>query len=82
MVGRVIASDQDNPPFNFLSYELTGDGNSPVFFDVDSSGNVFVKSSLSDDTNTEYNLRVIVRDGGRPAKTATATGKVILTKNR
>ena len=66
VVGRVIATDRDDPPFNFLTYELTGDSNAPVFFDVDSSGNIFIKSSLSDDTSSQYNLRVIVRDGGRP----------------
>lgn len=82
MVGRVVASDRDRAPFNFLSYEVTGDGTTPVFFDVDSNGNILVKSSLLDDTTTDYNIRVIVRDGGRPPKTATATGKILITKNR
>lgn len=82
MIGRVIATDRDDAPFNFLSYRLTGDGSSPVFFDVDSSGNIIVKSPLSEDTTPEYNLRVVVSDAGRPPKTATATGRVILTQNR
>ena len=41
-----------------------------------------MKSSLSDDTTTEYRLRVRVSDSGRPAKTAVATATVVLTKNR
>lgn len=38
IVGRVIASDRDNAPFNMLRYELIGDSGAPVFFDVDSQG--------------------------------------------
>lgn len=82
MVGRVVASDRDDAPFNFLSYEMTGDGSAPIFFDVNANGNIVVKSSLADDTTTDYDIRVIVRDSGRPPKTATATGKIITTKNR
>lgn len=78
----MIATDRDNAPFNILSYRLTGDGSAPIFFDVDTSGNIMVKSSLSADTTNEYTLRVVVSDSGRPAKTATATGVVRLTKNR
>ena len=82
VIGRVIATDQDNAPFNILSYRLTGDGSAPVFFDVDTSGNIIVKSSLSADTTSEYTLRVVVSDSGGPAKTATTTATVRLTKNR
>ena len=82
IVARVIASDADNAPFNILSYQMTGDGSAPVFFEVDINGNIKVKSSLSADVSTQYSLRVVVSDSGRPPKTATATGVVTLTKNR
>lgn len=62
---------------------MTGDASAPVFFDVDSAGNIIVISSeLSADLSSQYDLRVVVSDSGNPPKTATATGVVILTKNR
>lgn len=82
VVARVIATDRDNSPFNRLSYELIGDARALVFFDVDSNGNIIVKRSLSTDSSGDYNIRVVVRDSGRPPKTATASATAVLTQNR
>ena len=82
IIARVEATDRDNPPFNTLRYQMTGDGSAPTFFEVDAVGNIKVRSSLSADLSTRYNLRVLVSDSGQPAKTSTATGVVFLVKNR
>jgi len=78
-IARVVATDNDLPPFN---RSLTGEDSAPVFFDVDFNGNIFVKSALSADTSTQYNLRLVVSDSGRPPKSSVVSATVQLTKNR
>ncbi|XP_060080745.1 protocadherin Fat 4-like, partial [Ylistrum balloti] len=79
----VEATDQDTvAPFNTLTFDLLGDDNAPVFFDIDaSSGVVTLKNSLQLLPTTEYQLRVRVRDGGNPRKEDVKVFTVTIKRN-
>ncbi|XP_076458559.1 protocadherin Fat 1-like [Babylonia areolata] len=79
---RITASDSDSTaPFNVVSLRAIGDDLATVYFDLTNDGVVSVSSNLLLDTSTFYRLRVEARDGGTPARSATALLSINVRRN-
>ena len=57
-VTSVQSEDRDErEPFNSVLYSIIGDDNAPVFFSIsEDNGEIRVKNSLQEDTETEYTV--------------------------
>lgn len=66
MVFKVVGADEDeNVPFNRLSYSIVGDDSSPAFFQIDSvTGNVTVRRELEEGSgyDTTYKVTFVMLD--------------------
>ncbi|KAL3875972.1 hypothetical protein ACJMK2_033866 [Sinanodonta woodiana] len=80
IVYDVDATDADtSSPFNDLTYTLTGLGTGLTYFGISpTDGRITIRLSLLQDTATQYNLTVIVRDGGSPPRQAAQTGTIVV----
>ncbi|GFR89573.1 protocadherin Fat 4 [Elysia marginata] len=79
---EIPAQDADTtPPYNQLSYSITGDGNAPTYFKLNNpfSPLVVIARSLTQDDDLEYTIRVVATDGG--GATATATAVITVLRN-
>ncbi|XP_041364042.1 protocadherin Fat 1-like [Gigantopelta aegis] len=82
---QVSAIDRDNiAPFNLVKYSLIGDDITPTFFRVDLiSGIITLRShaDLTTDLSLKYVARILARDGGIPACSATTTVAITVLRN-
>ncbi|KAK3089813.1 hypothetical protein FSP39_006721 [Pinctada imbricata] len=84
----VTAVDADvQAPYNTLTLSVIGDDNAPNLFSLQQQGNnagiirVISSQDLASDTATSYKLRLMVADGGVPARTGTATVDITVRRN-
>ncbi|XP_035826841.1 protocadherin Fat 4, partial [Aplysia californica] len=84
-VYQTTAIDRDTTsPFNSLTYELIGDGNTPAFFQVNTATGLLslrINADIASDTGSIYVARVLAKDGGVPSRTATSTVSVNVIRN-
>ncbi|KAK3584481.1 hypothetical protein CHS0354_018066 [Potamilus streckersoni] len=83
-VFQTSAVDDDTmSPFGDLDFRLIGDDSGPGYFSIDQSGLITLNANtdLRLDPDTQYQLRVEVRDGGIPARSATALVAINVVKN-
>ena len=80
---RVTASDSDTvSPYGDVTLRLIGDDDGTVFFNFNpTTSNITVAQDLSQDTATYYQLRIEARDGGSPARSATALVGINVQRN-
>ncbi|KAH3873303.1 hypothetical protein DPMN_036535 [Dreissena polymorpha] len=83
LVLRVSATDADTvSPFRDVTMRLIGDDKGLDYFNFDpASGNITVRNDLTQDTSTFYQLRLEARDGGTPARSASALVSVNVQRN-
>ncbi|KAL3878042.1 hypothetical protein ACJMK2_035678, partial [Sinanodonta woodiana] len=83
-VFQTTAVDDDTmSPFGDLAFQLIGDDSGPGYFSIAQSGLITLNANtdLRLDPDTQYQLRVEVRDGGIPARSATAMVVINVVKN-
>ncbi|XP_070182180.1 protocadherin-20-like [Littorina saxatilis] len=71
-------------PFDDLEFEMIGDGSTTAFFQANNAnGAISVRpdSDLTSDTESEYIARLVVRDGGTPRLSDTATVVIQVPRN-
>ncbi|XP_046564129.1 protocadherin Fat 1-like, partial [Haliotis rubra] len=78
----VVAQDSDvNSPFNQVTLRVIGDEKGPIYFGLANNQiNVTRNLILDAENDLRYTLRIEARDGGSPARSATAL--VYITVNR
>ncbi|XP_046579033.1 protocadherin Fat 4-like [Haliotis rubra] len=83
LVYNVTTLDRDTvSPFNVVRHSIIGDDSATTFFTIDDvSGQITLAQSILPDTETSYRIRVMATDQGTPARTATATINVQVTRN-
>ncbi|KAH3873294.1 hypothetical protein DPMN_036526 [Dreissena polymorpha] len=83
LVYDTSASDLDIlAPFNTLTYAIIGDDSAPTYFSINSTtGDVFLTNSVQLDTQSQYQLRLLVSDGGIPSRMDSAILTVSVTRN-
>jgi len=81
---QVTARDNDAVnTFERVTYQVTGDGNAPAFFSVDSqSGVIRVIQSLAGNVDTVYNLRITAFDNGTPPRSNSTIVYITIDRNR
>ncbi|GFR89571.1 protocadherin Fat 4 [Elysia marginata] len=86
LIYALTASDADtSAPFNEIEYSIVGQGDASFYFNVDpSSGEVRLRSSLLQDTESFYTVLVQIADRGVPSNVAaqTATVQVNVFRNQ
>ncbi|XP_070182126.1 cadherin EGF LAG seven-pass G-type receptor 2-like [Littorina saxatilis] len=81
-------SDSDvQSPFNSVSLRIIGDDRAPGLFRLDPNPGyptqrlVIVNGSLAQDNVTEYTVRILAQDGGRPSQSATCVVTFEINRN-
>ncbi|KAL8559117.1 hypothetical protein ACOMHN_046165 [Nucella lapillus] len=80
----VSAQDGDaaNSGFADITYALIGDDAMPSYFSLDSAtGVISVRQSLTAETTTVYQGRIVALDSGSPPKSATVLARIEVTRN-
>ncbi|XP_036359005.1 uncharacterized protein LOC115211772 [Octopus sinensis] len=78
---RVYANDSD-PQFNVITYSIIGDGEAKNFFKIDSTtGLIETAKFLSATSITPFKIRVLAKDNGSPARSATTVITVNVNRN-
>ncbi|RUS85645.1 hypothetical protein EGW08_006591, partial [Elysia chlorotica] len=81
---QVNARDDDpvGSAFARVTYSLIGDDSMPTFFALNSTnGQISVRRPLTTDIDTTYTGRIVARDGGSPARSATALAFITVIRN-
>lgn len=80
---QVTSSDADTvSPFGEVTMRLIGDDAGVAYFNFDPlTGDVTVAQRLTFDAATFYQLRIEARDGGSPARSATALAQITVLRN-
>ncbi|KAF2361893.1 Cadherin [Trinorchestia longiramus] len=76
VVGHLPARDRDAGPESAISFDITLESNPESLFSIDANGTVLLIRKLDREHMASHHLKVLVRDSGTPARTATATLKV------
>ncbi|KAK4317592.1 hypothetical protein Pmani_011328 [Petrolisthes manimaculis] len=84
LVVTLLASDADGTrPNNVIEYELTGYGRAGDFFAIEKdSGVITLKTSLETETESDFELEIVARDGGSPQLTTTSTVSILVERVR
>ncbi|XP_042232357.1 cadherin-99C-like [Homarus americanus] len=77
-MATVIATDADGTgPNNKVEYELVGYNNAPDYFAIDKeSGIITVKTNLQAEQDSDFELEIVARDGGKPQLSTTSTASI------
>jgi protocadherin Fat 4 len=79
-VAQVNATDDDG---DAIQYSISGDSSAQQFFFINPvTGRITLKRQLTEDTNTNYNIRVRASDQKTPEKTADATVTVVVRRDQ
>ncbi|WAQ95445.1 FAT4-like protein [Mya arenaria] len=79
----VTARDDDQVnTFERVTYQITGDGNAPAFFGINSNtGVISLTQSLSGNADTVYNVRVTAYDNGTPQRSNSTIVYITVDRN-